>query len=271
MLLASMPAIADNGCSTLLSDTIESKFSNFQGLKLALKAFAQDAKTPEPLKALVAKVFAGEDVEVVKLTGAIIRQYGLPADTNALAGKDLFKFRIVPRMGARSLNQEVTESIQQSDGGSGMDQVVKSHYVVLAQDKPLTRENNILIAIVHELAHIRIAKFLEAQIGHIYRRGLLPADLLKLGSDGVYEIDELLFSYLDERYAVEMELQALLATYPRYFDKLPEHWSPEVLNMSSEERSMRLSDYVCFTYKIRDPRIVQLRNHKISAILLQAF
>jgi hypothetical protein len=253
--------------ATKIADTIQIRMSPFQGLRQSLSAFVEDPLVPKHLKALVRKTLSENDVDIIKLTDDLRREYLIPDYLDALASKKELKYNYIDRPTEKSTNMQATDLMNGVTADSRKPYPFKMNNSVMVQDRGLNREHNDLITLIHELAHIRMRRYMEANINKLAKR--FPGDLISgPGENGDYGIDEQLINYLDERFAHEMEFQALRATYLRYYQELPQKWSPNTLAASDNDIRAAISDYICFVYQITDPRITSLRSKKISEILI---
>ena len=250
---------------------VERRMVDFQGLRSTLVEFVDDPAIPEHLKALVRKALAGDDVDIVKLTDDLRKEYLIPENFNALAATKQANFQLITRADHKSVNQVATDLANGKTSDARKVYPFKADNTVMVQDRALDAKNNDLTLLVHELAHIRLQRFMEANIDKLSER--LPRDLIRKTSEGKFEIDEQLFHYLNERFAHEMELKAVKST-ARIPSRYSGGWVPEkwrgapVLAMTEQETRRLISDHVARAYGITDPRILALREKKLSEILI---
>lgn len=154
-----------------------------------------------------------------------------------------------------SENEKLTKSISKT--------AITDRRMVFVQNRPISREVNDFITLVHELSHVRFNAFLEKHLEILIRK--LPPDLISRAKDGVIEIHSDLYSFLAERYAFQTEFELLSATVGRYY---PERYARYGSSLTKESYRAAISQTILNSYNITDPRIVSLKNYSIAQILL---
>lgn len=247
--------------------SIKIKMADFKGLRKTMAEFVDDPNIPMKLRTLVRKALAADDVDIIRLTNELRKEYLIPDYFDALAstsGKSNFRLRVRP--GQESLNALGTSLMNGATDDPRKPYPFTNRNNIMVQDRSLNSEHNDLITLVHELAHIRTRNFIDTNIENLAKR--FPEDLIRKSQDGIYEIDEQLKNYIDERFAHEMEFQTLQSTYGSYYSQIPEKWASVSLKTSEPRLREIISDHVSKSYRITDPRITSLRNKKISEILI---
>lgn len=248
-------------------EIINARLASTPGLRKIILEMTRDPLIAGGIKRILRDALVKEDLEVRHLTEQLRVEMKVPKELDAVALSRGLGFRIVnmnpPRVHdaaktERTVNQSATETMDLS--------TIKARRTVLIQDRPVSTKTNDVISLVHELAHIRMDRFLERTFFRLLKK--LPRDILRFASDGIIEVDRSFFDFISERYAVQTEYELVVSMYGRYFTESYYRFPPTI---NETNYKAQIAEYVIRAYKIQDPRILALKNVSISDILLGRF
>ena len=237
------------------------------GLRPFMERFLDDSEVPRHLREIASKALHGDDVEIIHLTDELRKKYLISKEFDNFSVLTLFGYRTFKRPGSKpSLNARGGEIMRGETHDPRLPYPFAEDFSILIQDRPLSREKNDLIVFLHELAHVRLALFVAANIEKIAR--VMPDDFVRKVDDVHYEIEDEFWNYLNERFAYEIEFQVLEATHGKYFSDRPQDWDSAPLDPNDRSIRKYISDRIIAAYEMYDPRLVPLGDRKLYDILL---
>jgi hypothetical protein len=222
-----------------------------------------DPQVPGGLKRIIKSSIETEATTVVELTKKVREVYGIPKYFNAVHARKNSPLEYFSA--EQTLNQKASAEVQKAMGESGAT-TTGEHTVFLPKEEfgPI---NNPLITLLHELSHVRFDSFFEKNVEKIAKN--FPPSLIRKSPDGHWMVNKHLHDLLSERYAHQTEYSVLRATYGRYFDEWYRRYGSPGDQISEAAMDRLITDYIVKTYKISDPEILNLRNRKVSDILVR--
>jgi hypothetical protein len=269
VLTVSLPANAQpRSCSAFYAKTdvvhqkiLLNKLDEIPTVQDFIGKMVGDPLIPLKIKRILAVSLAQDNISVKELTQEIREIMGVSKGIVGLYINSMQTYRLKKDVNSPpSLNDNLSSTIDVSTFKmSGQTVFAADNYPNIAQDNPV-------IALIHELAHVRFEAFLGRNLNVIIKT--FPHELIHKADDGVIEISSDLHNFLHERYAFESQYEVLRATegrsgyYPQTFQMLG-HRFP----MNSENYREVISKYVIQKYGIGDPLVTRLENQPLSDIL----
>ncbi|MCB0356726.1 MAG: hypothetical protein KDD40_06945 [Bdellovibrionales bacterium] len=225
-----------------------------------------DPIIPNHIKRLLHVSLLNEDAEVRQLTDQLRREMNITHDLNAVLISKNTDFNTTvfsENFSAEHVDRETTNDKAKNSVHMTL---FTNKYTVLVQDRPISKDYNDLLTLIHELAHIRFSAFFEAHQKTLIKK--LTPDLIRRTEDGEIEVNQQLYDFLNERYAFQTEFELMSATLGRYYFSRYYRYDTSV---TKENYKSRISEAILKTYNITDPRVIRLKEESIADILLGRF
>jgi hypothetical protein len=222
------------------------------GIQKQILEMMEDPLIPRQTKEIIQRSLSRPGIEVRNLTTQLRRAWEIPARIQAFAKLDS------SRLERMSSETNPPQRIQHDLHGPE---------AVAVSDRPITGRENDLIALIHELAHLRLQAFLSKNADRLARR--YSSRLIRREpSTGKFLIHSQFLDLLQERYAFESEYKAFRATHGRYFEDWMELYEDTPPRTTEQEMGQLLADVVIHGYGITDPEVVALGQRPLRELLL---
>jgi hypothetical protein len=239
--------------------TISNRLKELPNLRPLVLKLMRDPAIRGSVKRIIKRALEDHDAHVRLLTAELKVAHEIPKKFTAYTfpGYDNFSVGKI-RMKEDSANEALS-----------VDEPLPDNFVAV-QDRKIDSKSNDLITLIHELAHIRFYRLIDANAERI--GNALPSTHVRRSRDGHLTIDSQLFHYLQERYAFEVEFDVFADTYGRYYDswfwRYDNH--PGILNEDSQSRDRWLRKGMREIEGLGDPILRKLDKIPLSYILLGA-
>lgn len=233
------------------------KLNDIPTLKNWINTLLADPLTPDRIKRIIRRALE-QNLTAIQLTRTIKNEWGIH-NVNAL-------YRSVDKKFVVLANGNAELSYNRAAAKFKPKQTPFKH-ILFMQQRPLSAKANDVVALVHEMSHVKFNVFLEDHLPRLIDR--FPDDLVRRLGNGEYVIDQEFYAFLLERYAFETEYALLKSAYGRHFDEWAraERYGSGPGLMSDAEMSRSISQKVIDIYKIKDPRVLQMKDRTIHDIL----
>ncbi len=244
----------------------QSELSELPHLNKLVQSYMDDPNMPLNLKYMLQKAFVSSDVEVRNFTKTIKQQYSFDTHVSAFAGNLKKNFKIKDRA-TQNANDETSDSADGLYRDKKKDGWFQERFFVAIEDGSIYQVENPLLMFMHEMAHVRFHIYFDRHISDLV--GKFPADLVSQDIYGEVTIDTDLYSYLQERYAHEVEFTVLKTLYcTNYLFMIPKNWVELMNDSDGPELRMKIAAQIRHNYALREERLIHLDKLKISTILL---
>lgn len=258
-------------CRNILTKAaLKDTLSEFKLVRAVLKKFLKDSTAPQELKNLFHIMFTNVDLSVKKLTPKRRKQWNVDADVGGYAYTFNNTIEIIddPSAGV-SWNSEGSLGPDRHPLETDSERADRPMPLVVTPEAGISkkRAGSDASTLVHEVAHTRFEQVLMKNFKRIAAH--VPESLMRVTADGRFEMDEQFYAFLHERVATYTEFiyvqHALEQGYQ--FESLPFDFSKEMFNLTAEQVSSDLAQYVVRQYKITKPEITILTQYTIAQIL----
>ena len=245
----------------------DNELSEMPHLNELLQKYLADPAMPVQLKYMLQKAFVSNDVEIRNFTKEIKKKYSFDPQLSAFAGNLKWKFKIKARA-TKNFNDAISDPAERLHSDkSRSDGWFHDRFFVAVEDGSLYQVDNPLLIFMHEMAHIRFHIYFDRHVSDLV--GKFPADLISKDKDNVIEMDTDLYSYLQERYAHEVEFTVLKSIKnTKYLFSIPNKWVNLSMHSNGPVVKKQIATMIRHGYGLRDERFVFMDNQKISSILL---
>jgi hypothetical protein len=225
------------------------------GLSQVASRFISRPGLPQSLEQLFETTLLSRQTKIYWLSPELLEFLNVPiaatlvhAVPQGLSWVDVRDSRFV------SFNEQISNTPEPGGGLMGID----TRYTVLVQE-------NKILSLVHELAHIRFFKWLDLNAHRLL--DTLPPSLIHRAPDGKIEINEQVLTLLNERFAHEMEFQALRRAWTHEVTDWPEKWgTQDLLEASDGGLSVKIGAWVVRAYGIENEEALQFQSLPLSEL-----
>ena len=181
---------------------------------------------------MIAEALDTEDerIQILPLTPKIREEHKVPLNCNNV---HLFSVQLIEENGYEFLCISEASNIS----------------VVHTEARPISDDHNDLLAVIHELAHAKMTRFLMKNL-HKMEWIVKTYEVFFLGTSpnlSAY-INTRFETYLSERFAWEIEIQALKSMYGKYFDIWPTRFPQSIMTEPSRDISKNISKSITAIY-----------------------
>lgn len=244
-------------------DTISNALKNLPNVRRYVMAMLEDPNVSANIKRIVRKALEDENTRVVELSRELRAELELPNTVDAFVSSKSRSFRFMTSEAFGKTANQALDDV--SDGMKELAVTQRSKHLVFVPDKAVTDIENDVIVLIHELAHIRFDMFLEKNIDQLVKR--FSWTLLRKAPDGKIEINQQLYDFLTERYALETEYEAFKEGRGRYFPEKSRHMQ---VGRGAKDSDVKndISAKVIKDYGITDPGVLRFKDRTLKSILL---
>ena len=228
---------------------------NFIALMKTLEQISEDPNVPRNIRRMIAEALDTEDerIQILPLTPKIREEHKVPLNCNNV---HLSRVQLIEENGYEFLCISEASNIS----------------VVHTEARPISDDHNDLLAVIHELAHAKMTRFLVKNL-HKMEWIVKTYEVFFLGSSpnlNAY-INTRFETYLSERFAWEIEIQALKSMYGKYFDIWPTRFPQSIMTEPSRDISKNISKSITAIYDGFILLDMKFGDKLISEILLQNY
>lgn len=213
-----------------------------------------DPEIPRNIIQILKKVILEEDALILRLDQKLRKELNLRSSFGAAQVTRDSPFVLKNEFAEPTVNELATKQSKIPDGGP--------KYEVLVQNREITEHYNDLVSLFHEMAHARFHSFIASNLENLLERW--PDKYIKKREDGTIEIYRLLYDFLSERYAHQIEFEVLWSTYGEYYESFYGRYK----DVNLDNYRQLISGYILRKYTVKDPEISSLKDYTISEILL---
>ena len=241
-------------------DLVESQLDDLPYLNHVLQQVLADPQIDAGLKKVLVRAVQHPELDLRDLSASVANEIRMDPDNRGLGRNSAPVPTFIKPGFVASLNDRMSDELD----NEALDRLSKKRFLILAADRDNVPGASSILTLVHELAHIRFAIFLDQNIAVLARR--FPT-LIRKAADGSFEMNEQLENFLDERFAHETEYAALEQMRENYLREFPNaRWPYARLGAN---RIAYISNRVIQRYEITDPEVLALAQLPLSRILLQ--
>ena len=223
---------------------LDPALQDFKFLSSQIVLLEEKVKIPQAVKQAMKGALLKSDIEVKVFNNEFKQEFGFPTDLGGLAvystvGLKLttpFDFFLNPNeLKIRLALDQVMEKYINS--------WFKKDYTLFLPDEPIRSSSyNPLLVTIHELAHV-----------DFHRR------VTKIRKNAIVPVRKNLFTYLNERYAHEIEFLLLksIRREPELFFRTPNKWINRVQLAEGAFARKEIARYVREAYGLRDPELAR--------------
>jgi len=228
---------------------------NFIALMNTLAQISEDPNIPHNIRRMIAEALDTEDerIQILPMTPKIREEHNLPLNCNNFHSS---RVHLIEENGYEFLSFDGDSSIS----------------VVHTEARPISDDHNDLLSVIHELAHAKMTRFLMNNL-HKMEWLVRTQQVFFLGTSpnlSAY-IETGFETYLSERFAWEIEIQALKSMYGKYFDIWYTRFPQSIMTEPSRDISRNISKSIAAIYKEFILFDMKFGDKLISEILLQNY
>ncbi|MBK7842590.1 MAG: hypothetical protein IPJ71_02680 [Bdellovibrionales bacterium] len=240
-------------------------------IKPLILRMMDDPEIPSNFKRIVETAFLDEDTKIIQLTDALRRETNFDSNATYIYDNKFSKFIFGdPHAMAQTVSgadkgaaaQNCNEEAQKR---YNLDHLPKHRPLVVVQNRPLSRQANDFISLMHELSHIRFIHFLNQNLSAF--SNVLPKQLVFVDEVGRFHLNRDFYDFMAERYAFQIEYTLLKATLGNYYVDAYQRYDAFLTHPESDKNyRLALSNILVDAYGITDPFVRSLSEYTIAEI-----
>ena len=248
-----------------LSPTAIRKLSVVPEIKSLVLDVLADPAVPASVKLILQSGLEREDVSIVRFTAELQSASGLRGRFTALHAhrRDFVRHDLVTQFDL-SLNAQGTTQANSLPDDNEFLRAITTNHTLFLQGRAPTAEQNDLVQLVHELAHVKFTVFFDRDLERLSR--LFPNYVVRTAS-GRFQVEEAFHAYLYERHAFETEYRLVRGAGDRHFPRL-RRFAPDVIAGGDAHAIPLIAAFVRNTYRLADPRLAAFDRIPLSDLLL---
>lgn len=223
-------------------------------LRQYVLSMIEDPLIPAPIRTLVRRTLIERQASVVNLTERLRAESGISERTIAFATLPGLPRSFYPNA-SKTSNEQFSEL-----------KLPDKLWTIYVSDGEVTEEQNGLMTLVHELAHIRFTSFLERRYEEICKR--LPSSFTMFLADGTCLILGQMIDMMGEKFAFETQYQTPAGAYSRYFSSYNWIWLEQMTKQPKQQFSQEVGNSVNQIYNYSIPQVRAAAVIPLSQILL---
>lgn len=242
-------------------EVIAERLEDVPGIRTYILLMLDDPNVSMNVKRVIRKALEDEDTRIENLTKELRDLIGMDDAMDAFVSSKIHFLKAMDGKAgaAQTKNEAFAKSVTK------ITRAQKDKHLIFAPDRKISPQENDVIVLIHELAHIRFDMMLEKNIEQLAQR--LPPSLVRKMPDGKFEINMHFYDFLTERYAFETQYEALKEGRGKYFPNRSRHMAVG-LGVKDSDMKMRISAKVIKDYEITDPEVLKLKDKPLKSILL---